>query len=37
MSKVVVYGIGGFDPSKPNNNIVEEYDVPDNVESGSGE
>jgi hypothetical protein len=29
MSKVVTYGIGGYDPSKPNNNIVEELDIPD--------
>lgn len=29
MSKIVTYGIGGFDPSKPNNNIVEEIDLPD--------
>ena len=27
--KVVTYGIGGYDPSKPNNNIVEEYEVED--------
>jgi hypothetical protein len=25
----IVYGIGGYDPSKPNNNIVEQYEVPD--------
>lgn len=25
----IVYGIGGFDPSLPNNNIVEEYELPD--------
>jgi hypothetical protein len=29
MSQVIVYGIGGYDPSKPNNNIVEQYEVPD--------
>ena len=29
MSKLVTYGIGGYDPSKPNNNIVEEIDIPD--------
>jgi hypothetical protein len=29
MSKQVTYGIGGFDLSKPNNNIVEEIDLPD--------
>lgn len=27
--KLITYGIGGFDPSKPNNNIVEEIDIPD--------
>lgn len=27
--KLVTYGIGGFDPSKPNNNIVEEIELPD--------
>lgn len=27
--KLVTYGIGGFDPTKPNNNIVEEIDLPD--------
>ena len=26
---MVTYGIGGYDPSKPNNNIVEELDIPD--------
>jgi hypothetical protein len=25
----VVYGLGGFDPSLPNGNIIEEYDLPD--------
>jgi len=29
MSKMITYGIGGFDPSKPNNNIVEEIELPD--------
>jgi hypothetical protein len=29
MGKQVTYGLGGFDPSKPNNNIVEEIDLPD--------
>jgi len=24
---VTVFGISGFDPTKPNNNIVEEYEV----------
>jgi hypothetical protein len=27
--KTIRYGLGGFDPSKINNNIVEEYDVDD--------
>lgn len=26
----VIYGIGGYDPSKPNNNIIEEVEVPEN-------
>jgi len=25
----ITYGLGGSDPSKPNNNIVEEIDIPD--------
>jgi hypothetical protein len=29
MSKLVTYGINGYDPSKPNNNIVEEIDISD--------
>jgi ribosomal protein L1 len=29
MSKQVTYGLGGYDPTKPNNNIVEEIDLPD--------
>jgi hypothetical protein len=29
MPKVTVYGPGGFDPSLPNGNIIEEYDLPD--------
>lgn len=27
--KVTIWGEGGFDPSKPNNNIIEQYDLPD--------
>jgi hypothetical protein len=27
--KTITYGIGGYDPTKPNNNIVEEIDTPD--------
>lgn len=26
---VTIYGEGGFDPDKPNNNIVEQYEVAD--------
>jgi hypothetical protein len=26
MGKTITYGIGGYDPSKPNDNIVEEID-----------
>jgi hypothetical protein len=29
MVKSITYGIGGYDPTKPNNNIVEEIDIPD--------
>jgi hypothetical protein len=29
MAKSITYGIGGYDESKPNNNIVEEIDIPD--------
>jgi hypothetical protein len=29
MGKLITYGIGGYDPTKPNNNIVEEIDLPD--------
>jgi hypothetical protein len=29
MSKLATYGLGGYDPLKPNNNIVEEIDLPD--------
>jgi len=29
MPNVTVYGPGGFDPSKPNGNVIEQYDVPD--------
>ena len=25
----VTYGLGGYDPSKPNDNIVEIIDIPD--------
>jgi hypothetical protein len=29
LMKITTYGLGGYDPSKPNNNIVEEIDIPD--------
>jgi hypothetical protein len=29
MPKSVTYGLGGYDETKPNNNIVEEIDIPD--------
>jgi len=29
MPNVTVYGLGGYDPSKPNGNVVEQYEVPD--------
>jgi len=29
MTKTITYGIGGYDETKPNNNIVEEIDIPD--------
>jgi ribosomal protein L1 len=32
MSKLITYGLGGYDPSKPNNNIVEEIDLPEETE-----
>jgi hypothetical protein len=30
--KKITYGIGGFDATKPNNNIVEEIDIPEETE-----
>ena len=27
--KSITYGLGGHDETKPNNNIVEEIDIPD--------
>lgn len=29
MAVVTVYGDGGFDTEKPNNNIVDQYHIPD--------
>lgn len=31
MGRSIVYGLGGYDESKPNNNIVEIIDTPDEV------
>lgn len=31
MGWIVTYGVGGYDPSKPNNNIVNETYVDDEV------
>ena len=32
MPKSVTYGFGGYDPTKLNNNIVEEIDIPEETE-----
>ena len=32
MAQIVTYGIGGYDPTKPNDNIVEIIDIPDEGE-----
>ena len=29
MTLSIVYGQGGYDPTKPNNNIIEEIEIPD--------
>ena len=29
MALVTVYGEGGYDPNLPNNNIIEQYEIPD--------
>ena len=29
MAKVTIWGDGGFDPEKPNNNIIDQYEIPD--------
>lgn len=29
MGKTITYGMGGYDPTKPNNNIVEEIELPE--------
>lgn len=32
MAKSIVYGLGGYDPSKPNDNIVEIIEIQDEVQ-----
>jgi hypothetical protein len=32
MAQQITYGLGGYDPTKPNNNIVEVLEIPDEVE-----
>jgi hypothetical protein len=32
MAKSIVYGLGGYDPSKPNDNIIEVIDEQDEVQ-----
>jgi len=29
MAQMITYGIGGYDPTKPNDNIVEITEIPD--------
>jgi ribosomal protein L1 len=29
MAQIITYGLGGYDPEKPNNNIVEVIELPD--------
>lgn len=37
MSRIIVFGVGGYDPSKPNDNIVEIIEIPDEAEQQSEE
>jgi hypothetical protein len=32
--RIITYGIGGYDPTKPNDNIVEDIDIPDENQIG---
>jgi len=32
MGQIITYGIGGYDPSKPNDNIIEVQEIADSVE-----
>lgn len=29
--RIVTYGLGGYDPSKPNDNIIEIIDTPEEI------
>ena len=29
MTQHTIYGTGGYNPSKPNGNVIEQYEVPD--------
>ncbi len=29
MARIVTFGLGGYDPTKPNNNIIEDIEVPE--------
>jgi hypothetical protein len=31
MTRIVTYGLGGHDETKPNNNIVEVIEIPDEI------
>lgn len=33
MGKIITYGVGGYDETKPNNNIVEEIETEDVLET----
>ena len=30
--RVITYGLGGYDETKPNNNIIEDYEIPEEQE-----
>jgi hypothetical protein len=30
--RVIEYGLGGYDESKPNNNIIDEYDIEESID-----
>jgi hypothetical protein len=36
MYRTIVYGLGGHDETKPNNNIIEIVEVPDEDSNGNG-